>query len=447
VLKSINRFFVISFVVFILIALINPVSAALRIEITEGIEGAERIAVVPFGWRGKGKSPGDIAGVIDGNLHRSGRFSPLDRKDMLAKPTQSAQIKFKNWRLLEIPYLVIGNMREVGGNYYHVEFRLFDVYRSREMRGVAYKKVHRSQLRMIAHQISDTIYQELTGERGAFATKLAYVKKMPKATNPKFRYWLIIADSDTQNEQLVLKSRRAILSPTWSPKSDKLAFVVLHKKGPSVYIYDLVANKNDRVTFSHEKFSAPSWSPDGKKLALQKLGNGSADVFVLDLKSKRKRRITRHWAIDAEPVWAPDGKSLIFTSDRGGQAQLYQHSFTTGGTTRLTFEGKYNTRASFSPDGSMITFVHLSGDGQFHVAVMDLATNQMRLLTKASYEESEHESPSFAPNGSMIIYAANYRNKRGLLASVSTDGQVHLRYAHERGMGEVREPAWSSFLN
>ncbi|MDH5230151.1 MAG: Tol-Pal system beta propeller repeat protein TolB [Gammaproteobacteria bacterium] len=419
--------------------------AALKIEITEGAEGAEPIAIVPFSWSGKADAPENVSAIVSADLHRSGRFAPLPEKDMLAKPSEVEKINFKNWRILEVPYLVIGNMNELPDGKYRVVFRLFDVYRAKQMTGFAATGT-RGTLRRIAHQISDAIYKELTGERGAFATKLAYVKKLPKETNPNRRYWLFTADADTENEKPVLMSVNPIISPTWSPDSTKLAFVVVRGSGQSIYVYDVKNNTSERITFSKEKFSAPAWSPDGKQMAMVRLKDGGADIFVMDLKTKKKKRITRHWSIDTEPAWSPDGKSLVFTSERGGSPQLYEYNFSTTKVRRLTFEGKENLRASFSPDGTMITFVHSEG-GKYHVAVMDMATQQIRLLTKASHEETEHESPSFAPNASMVIYAANYRNQRGVLAAVSVDGGVHQRFSYDKGAGEVREPAWSSFLD
>ena len=423
------------------------IQAALQIEITEGVESAEPIAIVPFGWKGQGpRPPQDIAQIVNNNLRMSGHFSPLPVKDMLARPTELSQVKYKNWRILEQPYLVIGQVTELPGNKYNVEFRLLDVYKGAEIAGETYK-VPRSLLRSRAHQISDIIFKELTGIRGAFDTKLAFVKKMPKSTNPKFRYWLFMSDSDTENEEAILRSRKAIISPTWSRDANKLAFAVIRKNGQSIYYYDRRTRKKGRLTLSNEKFSAPAWSPDGSKLAMVKLHNGSSDVYIMDLKSRKKKRITKHWAIDTEPTWSIDGKSLVFTSDRGGRPQLYEYNLASKRVQRLTFEGKENLRASFSPDGSMITFVHLSRDGQYHVGLLDMQTRQMSLLTKATYEESEHESPSFAPNGGMVIYAANYQNKRGVLATVSVDGRVHKRFMNKQEAGEVREPAWSPFLN
>lgn len=427
--------------------------AALTIEITEGVEGAMPIADVPFCWKGQGPVPQDLAEIIDNDLRRSGKFNPLKRKDMLNTPCNRAQIRFQNWRILEIPNLVIGTIEQQGAGY-TVEFRLFDVYRARQLKGFRYQ-VQQTQLRKIAHQIADVIYEELTGERGAFDTQIAYIKKLPE----KRGFGLFIADSDTENEQAVLRSQSPILSPTWSPKGRKLAFVKTRSIGPAIYMLDIdkladpkvpIEDKRPkRLSPANEKFSAPAWSPDGKQMAMMKASNGSTDIYVMDLDSGKMKRITTHWAIDAEPTWSPDGKSLVFTSERGGSPQLYRYWFAGGKIKRMTFEGSQNLAASFSPDGKLITFVNLTNGKNYNIATMELETGLMRIVTDKAVGESEHESPSFAPNGSMIIYAANYKKgrmaKRTALSAVSVDGSFHQRYVNVTGTGEVREPAWSSF--
>ncbi len=422
-----------------------PAQATLTIEITEGVEDAEPIAVVPFGWQG-GEPPGvDIAAVISADLRRSGRFRPMAEKDMLAKPTETRQIRFKNWRIMDVPYLVIGRMHETGDGRYQVEFRLFDVFRAKQLTGYRMPPVRRAQLRMVAHQISDAIYEEITGERGAFATRLAYIKKLPKSASDPYRYLLFIADSDTENERPILRSRNPIFSPNWSPDGGKLAYAIARRSGQSVYVFNLASKRIVQITRPEEKFSAPEWSPDGRKLAMAKLENGSSDIFVLDLDTMKRQRITRHWAIDTEPAWSPDGKSLVFTSDRGGSPQLYRYDFGTGKIKRLTFEGRQNLRASFSPDGRMICFVRMGEDGQHAIAVMDLESETTRVLSKRSQQETWHESPTFAPNGSMIMYSALWRGK-SVLAAVSVDGRVHQRFSVKTG-ANVQEPAWSPFLD
>jgi len=425
-------------------------SAELTIEITEGVEGTLPIAVVPFAWLGAGEPPQDIAKIVSNDLLRSGRFDPMATNDMLAKPTEPAQIKFQNWRIMEIPALVIGKVwRSDNPDFpYGVEFRVYDVFKKDRIAALRYK-VRKGQLRKVAHQISDIVYEKLTGEKGAFNTRIAYIKKLPKQVARP--YGLFIADSDTVNEQGILVSRFPILSPTWSPDNKKLAYVKTSNLGAGIYVYDVSKQTQQRVTPKRSSYSAPSWSPDGKKLAMMLAKDGSTNIYVMDLQTRDFTRITKHWSIDTEPSWSPDGDSLVFTSERGGSAQLYRYSFKTRKIKRITFKGRQNLRAAHSPDGKMITFVHLSNDRRYHIAVMELESGLMRIVSSNARGESEHESPSFSPNGSMIIYAANYpqkgaKTKRTGLVAVTVDGRMQQHFT-DTGAGQVREPAWSSFLN
>jgi len=428
---------------------ISQANAALVIEITEGIDDATPIAIVPFKISSNANLPTDVAEVIGADLARSAQFDPLKRKDMLAKPYRPDQIKFKNWRMLDVPNLVIGEIESKKDGSYFVKFRLYDVYRQKQIIGYGFP-AKANQLRKIAHKISDVIYEELMGVKGAFDTQVVYIKKFPN--NSVKPYKLYLADADTYNEQEVMSHDWPLFSPAWSPDNSKLAFAVAGSKGPGIFIFDVTTGKAPkRLTKRSKKASAPSWSPDGKKMAMQVLENGSADIFVMDLETKKMQRIAPHWSIDTEPTWSPDGKSIIFTSERGGSPQLYEYRFSNRKAKRLTFKGRQNLRASFSPDGKMITFVHLSDNSSYNIAVMDLSTREMHIVADSSYGESEHESPSFAPNGSMIIYAANYpqkgkKDKKTGLVAVSVDGSVQQHFTDD-GEGEVREPAWSSYLN
>lgn len=423
--------------------------AGLTIEITEGVRDAQPIAIVPFKWTGEGKTPEDISAIVSADLARSGQFAPMEERNMLAKPFTTQQVKFNNWRILGIPNLVIGQLHPTTDGAYVIEFRLFDVYRQKQLTGFRYK-ANPDQLRKIAHKVSDIIYEELTGVKGAFDTNFVYIKKFSNK-DPK-PYRLYISDSDTFNENEIIRHHVPIFSPTWSPDNNKIAFAMAGSLGQGIFIYDKITQKApQRVTKRTMKASAPTWSPDGKKMAMQVYKNGSTDIYTMDLATQKMERITRHWSIDAEPRWSPDGKSLAFMSERGGTPQIYQYFFDTKKIRRLTFKGKYNTRPSFSLDSKLITFVHLSPNNGYNIAVMDLETLDMQIVADSSLGESEHESPSFAPNGSMIIYAANYpqKGKRGRktgLVAVSIDGSMRQHFV-DKGVGEVREPAWSSFLN
>ncbi len=450
--KSVRIFYVMLFAVGMVglnLSWTGQARASLVIEITEGVHDATPIAIVPFKLTGEESIDTDIAQVVSADLARSAQFAPLERKNMLAMPFKPRQIKFKNWRMLDIPNLVIGEIESKGEGKYFVKFRLYDVYRQKQIIGYGFP-AKANQLRKIAHKISDIIFEELVGIKGAFDTQLVYIKKFPGNKNKPYRLYL--SDADTYNEQEIMRHDWPLFSPTWSHDNSKLAFAMAGSRGSGIFIFDIKTGKApQRLTKRSIKASAPSWSPDGKKIVMQVLDKGSADLFVMDISTKRMTRIAPHWSIDTEPVWSPDGKSIVFTSERGGSPQLYQYTFSTRKAKRLTFQGRQNLRASFSPDGKMITFVHLSENNGYNIAVMDLNTREMHIVADSSYGESEHESPSFAPNGSMIIYAANYpqkgkKAKKTGLVAVSVDGSVRQHFVDE-GIGEVREPAWSSFLN
>jgi TolB protein len=416
--------------------------AVLNIEITQGVEGAVPIAIVPFAWdRGPMASapqlpPQDIAAVVTADLKRTGRFDPLPPKDMVAKPHADSTINFGNWRVFQTESLLVGTVKYLGADRYKISYRLFDVFKGKQMLGFSLS-ASGTALRRAAHQVSNMVYEKLTGEPGAFDTSVAYVTA--EGVGKERRYSLWVADADGYNAQPMARSREPILSPDWSPDGTHLAYASLEDAGHQViYVQDVASGRRELVSSQKGLNGAPAWSPDGKSLALSLSKDGNAEIYIIDLSSKRLRRITRHWAIDTEPVWTPDGSSIIFTSDRGGQPQLYRSFIDGGRAKRLTFEGKYNARASVSPDGKSLAMVHRD-NGHFRVAVMDLETGNLRVLSDGELDES----PSFAPNGSMIIYATN-SGMKGVLAAVSIDGRVRQRLSVQEG--DVREPAWSPLM-
>lgn len=412
---------------------ISNVSAVLTIEITGGTEAALPIAIIPFGEEG-GAPPEDVAAVIAADLALSGRFAPLLEKDLLSQPHQASEIQFSDWRRLGSEGLVIGKVVNLGGNRYEISFQLFDVYKAQQLVGRRYQ-VSASGLRHLAHQIADLIYQTLTGEKGIFTTRIAFVTVTRTADGTK-EYALQVADMDGHNPHTILKSKEPILSPVWSPDGKRLAYVSFERKRSEVFVQELRTGQRRSVASFPGINSAPAWSLDGRKLALSLSKDGNSEIYTLDLATGALTRLTHNGAIDTEPAWSPDGHSLVFTSDRGGQPQLYQLSVLSGKVQRLTFNGTYNTSASFAPDGKQIALVHRGNKGQFHIAVLDLESKNLRVLTKTTLDES----PSFAPNGRMILYATS-GPKGGALAAVSTNGRVHQRLAQQGN--EVREPAWS----
>ena len=409
--------------------------AELTIEITEGVEGALPIAVVPFGWQGKGAPPEDIAAVINADLQRSGRFKTIPKADMLARPTTAGEIEFKDWRTLGVENLVVGQVQSNGAGGYQVQFQLLDVFRGEQLTGYNIPTTARN-LRSTAHRIADLIYEKLLGVPGAFSTRIAYITSTKKADG-EMLIRLKIADADGHNPEPIVTSSEPLMSPAWSPDGLKIAYVSFEGGQSAVYAQGVYTGKREKLTSFKGINGAPAWSPDGRKLALTLSKGGNPDIYVYDLPSRKLQQITRHYAIDTEPAWSPDGRSLVFTSDRGGRPQIYRVSAFGGKAQRVTFQNSYNARASFSPDGKLLTLVTRE-EGNYRIAVQDLESGVMQVLSQGRLDES----PSFAPNGSMIIYGSK-AGRRGVLAAVSVDGRVRQRLALQEG--DVREPVWSPF--
>ena len=411
--------------------------AVLTIEITGGSQAALPIAIVPFGEEGT-SAPENISDIISNDLASSGRFDPVAKGDLISQPHSQEEINFTDWRLLRAEGLLVGKVASQDGENYQVDVELFDVYKAERLIGKRYK-VKASGLRSLAHQIADLVYETLTGEKGYFSTRLAFVSETGSASGDK-RYVLQVSDADGSNPRTILQSTQPIMSPSWSPDSERLAYVSFENGKPEIFVQEL-RNGNREVVASFEALnSAPAWSPDGKKLALTLSRNGNPEIYVLDLGSGDLTRVTNNsQAIDTEPVWTADGREILFTSDRGGKPQIYRINANGGRAARVTYEGGYNASPDISADGRLLTMVH-AVDGKFHIAVQDLETGAVQVLTDTRADES----PSFAPNGRMILYATEQNGER-VLARVSVDGQLKQRLG-ESGKS-VREPAWSPFRN
>ena len=407
----------------------------LTIRITRSVEGAEPIAVVPFGWQGTEGPPERVAQIIADNLARTGRYEPVPYLDLPGRPVRAAEVNFNDWRILGAANLVIGHVASPQPDRYTVTFRLFDVFRARQIAGFEIP-AERGELRRVAHHISDIIYEALTGERGAFDTRIAFVTERRTAEGDK-RYSLRIADSDGHNPFTILESSQPVLSPAWAPNGQRLAYVSYEDAAPRIFIQDLRSEEREPVSSFPGLNGAPAWSPDGERLALTLSKDGNPEIYILDLASRRLRRVTLNGAIDTEPAWSPDGRTLAFTSDRSGRPQIYTVEVAGGKPVRLTFEGRYNARARYSPAGDKLALVHQSGR-EYRIAVFDLRNGALRVLTETELDES----PSFAPNGSMILYAT-VEGGLSTLAAVSTDGRMRQQLAVQRGA--VREPAWSPY--
>ncbi len=409
--------------------------ALLEIPVPEGQEGALPIAVVPFAWTGATRVPPErLAAVISADLGRSGLFAPLPEQDLPGRPSQASDVNFADWRRLGTSNLVIGALKALPGGVYSIEFRLFDVFKGTQVTGYQLR-AGESELRVRAHQISDIIYEALLGERGAFNTRIAYITETGRGK--KRTYALNVADSDGHNAQVILQSPQPVMSPAWSPDSKKLAYVSFEGRRSRVYIQNLATGDRREVAAYPGINGAPSWSPDGTRLALTLSKDGNPEIYVLYLGTGVLQRMTNSIAIDTEAEWTPDGDSLLFTSDRGGKPQIYSISVDGGPAQRVTFDRAYNARPRVSPNGEQLAMVH-GIDGSFRIALLDLKTKAMRILTDNQLDES----PSFAPNGRMLLYAT-IDNRGAGLAAVSADGRVHQRIVATEAA--VREPAWSPF--
>ncbi len=407
-------------------------SRSLEIDIVGGNAAALPIAVVPFGGD-CGQT--DVGNVVRADLGRSGQFRSPDPASLPERPTQGSEVAYPTWRMLKQDYLLIGRCVP-GGDGYRTEYELFDVAKQERLLGFALS-APAGAMRDVAHQISDAVYEKILGVPGAFWTRIAYVTASGLGRNT--RYALVVADSDGYNPRTVVNSTEPLLSPSWSPDGRKLAYVSFEGGNSGIWIQDIASGSRDKVTSFRGINGAPAFSPDGGRLAMTLSKGGNPDIYVMDLGSKHLTQLTNHFGIDTEPTWSHDGASLYFTSDRGGRPQVYQMPASGGSATRVSFDGSYNASPSLSFDGKKLATAQGAGN-TYRIALMDRSTGSARwsMLSPGSLDES----PSFAPNGAMLLYAAR-EGRRGVLYAVSADGRVRQRLS--LGDGDVREPAWSPY--
>jgi TolB protein len=411
-------------------------SQGLTLDIVNGVPSAIPIAVVPFAFEGTGLPPStDVADVVRMDLNRSGQFRGLPKDDVVEFPHRGSEVKFPTWNMLKQDYLLIGREHPGADGAVTVEFELYDVPKQSQLLALSVSG-QPADLRGVAHQIADLVYEKITGVRGAFWTRIAYVTAVGQGKNAQ--YSLVVADSDGYNPQVVVRSRETLMSPAWSPDGTRLAYVSFESGNSAVYIQNIATGARELVSARKGINGAPAFSPDGTKLALMLSYVGNPEIFVMDVASRALTQITHNFSIDTEPEWTPDGQNLVFTSDRSGKPQLYQIAATGGTPQRLTFQGEYNSNASIGYQGKRIAMVQGNGN-VYRIAIMDRGLGgQVRLVSPGNMDES----PSFAPNASMLLYAAS-EGPRGVLYAVSADGRVRQRLILSDG--DVREPAWGPY--
>ena len=419
----------------LLVSGLAQAQGGLTIDIVNGNPAALPITVVPFAYGGGALPPDtDIAQVMSGDFNRCGQFRALKREDVVEQPSKGSDIQFATWRQLKQDFIVVGRIQDGDQGAYRVEFELHDVAKGTQLLTSAFN-VRPADLRSVAHQIADLVYEKVLGVPGAFWTRMAYVTMT--GTAPNLRYALMVADSDGYNPQTVVSSKEPLLSPAWSPDSRKLAYVSFERGNSAIYVQEILTGSREVLASFKGINGAPAFSPDGNRLALTLSMSGNPEIYVMDLATKKLNQLTKHFAIDTEPAWMPDGQSIVFTSDRAGKPQLYQIDAGGGDPTRVTFQGEYNGRASISYDGKSIAMAQGNGN-VYRIAVLDRSRGggEVRVLSPGNLDES----PSFAPNGSMLLYAPR-EGAKGVLYAVSADARVRQRLV--LADGDVREPAWS----
>lgn len=417
---------------------VGMVQAADPLLISGGNDRAIPIAVVPFAWQGGNALPEDLAEIIGNDLRNSGSFQPIAAQNMISQPAQASEVIFRDWSAIGAQYILVGNITANGSNlqvrYAVLNVSTEQVMLSGEVSGTV------AQLRDLAHHIADQAYEKLTGVKGAFSTRLLYVTA-ERSSPTNTRYTLQRADYDGARAVTLLQSREPILSPSFAPDGKHIAYVSFEQKRPRIFVQNIETGHREQVTDYEGLNGAPAWSPDGKRLAFVLSRDGNPEIYVMEMGSRQTRRITNHAAIDTEPFWGKDGQTIYFTSDRSGKPQIYRMNINGGAAERVTFIGNYNANPKLSADEKTLVMIHRQdGYTVFKVAAQDLERGTLRVLSDSSLDES----PTVAPNGTMVIYATHHQG-RGVLMLASINGRVRLPLPSIQG--EVREPSWSPYLN
>ncbi len=408
------------------LGLATTARAQLTIEIIGGGATTMPIAIVPFA--GEANYPYPLTEIVGADLTRSGLFRLIDPAGVNPRPARTEDVRFGDWTGRGADAVVVGSVTPQSDGRVEVRFFLLDAVKQSQLAGVSYV-VTPAQFRTTAHQIADIIYEKLTGDRGVFSTRIAYITKQGS------RFELLVADADGYNPQTIVTSNEPLLSPAWSPDGTRIAYVSLENKKPIIYVQSLATGQRQVLANFRGSNSAPAWAPDGNRLAVTLSRDGGSQLYLINADGSGVQRLLSSGAIDTEANFAPDGKSLLFTSDRGGSPQIYRLTLASGTVERITIEGSYNASPRHLPDGKGFVFMRRGDGGNFNIAIEDFATRQVQVLTQGTLDES----PSVAPNGKLILYASE-TGGRGILAAVSSDGRVKQRLT--AAASDVREPAW-----
>lgn len=413
-------------------------AAEKNIMVTSGADRAIPIAVAPFGWQGGTVLPEDLAEIIGKDLRNSGLYEPIARQNMISQPTQASEVIYRDWKALNAQYLLVGSVVPSGARL-QIQFALFNVATEQQVfTGTVGGST--DQLRDMAHYISDQVFEKLTGIKGAFSTRMLYVTAERFSVN-NTRYTLQRSDYDGARAVTLLQSREPILSPRFAPDGKRIAYVSFEQKRPRIFVQHIDTGRREQITNFEGLNGAPAWSPTGDRLAFVLSKDGNPELYVMTLASRKLQRVTNHYGIDTEPFWGADGKTIYFTSDRAGKPQIYKTDINSGAVERVTFKGNYNANPKLSADEKTLVMIHRQeGFTNFKVAAQDLQRGGLRILSDTSLDES----PTVAPNGTMVIYATRQQG-RGVLILASINGRVKLPIP--TAQGEIREPAWSPYLN
>lgn len=408
--------------------------AALDLELTQGVDGAVPMAVIPFS--GNSQFNQELTQVIATDLRNSGHFHILDAKKINATPHSQQEINNNYWRGFDLDSLVVGSVEPASDGKFTVKFQLVNLYSDKHNALLLSKHytTDKNNFRALAHVIADQIFEKLLGKKGVFSTHIAYVLVSGDSIKNR-KYNLMVADIDGHNQQPLVTSAEPIMSPTWSPNGKRIAYVSFEAHKASIYVQTVLTGERKKIADFKGINGAPAWSPDGNKMAVVLSKTGFPKIYLLDINTEKLTQITKGWAIDTEPSFSPDGQSLIFTSNRGGGPQIYRVSVARGRPQRISFDGNYNATASYTNDGKSVVMLH-KDSGRFCIAVLSLETGMLDILT----DSGDNQSPSVAPNDEMVAFATKYRGRQ-VLGMVSRDAKIRLRLPAQEG--DVREPSWS----